>query len=327
MFRGWSLIIYGTAQPAYDGDTVHPTKYPSSPTTPIGGGFRGSNNNYLNNNNMISQKSQIRGSKKQSVALLGRKNKIKGKTKISQKNITTSRANNGFKKLAYQNQVTFGHAGPMTTTTSTMRPHITLNWNNLNQQWIKQSDLSVIPQKTANKAPKQVKENFSLPASIPSTSTISRIPNFFDHYEKIQHVFPEFHPYQESNNNKMTNHDQQLLSLSGTTIQTTPLPQITGTFNTFNSSLSSLDRNNGIKSDNNNNGYNNNKNNNNVNNNKPSRENSKLKLFLNVDIPEKKSSYTSSSNGKSQSINRLSTNQRNEKGTLIINQFTAWFYC
>lgn len=217
------MVIYGTSTPAQRDDPMPmvtklsqvPASQTGQPTTP---------KNTILLMNTKGPKSGSGGGKK--VPPMGftpaytiiappspanRKNKNKSKNKSLQKGTTIRplfAAVNSSKKLDYDsfvlaytvtsnNNRNMAGNGMMTT----MKP-----MNSLNQatagNWGKQS-LSAIPQKTAIKAPKQVKENGGATAT--GQTVMSRLPNLFEQYDKIQHIYPEFHPYQETSASSINN--------------------------------------------------------------------------------------------------------------------------
>lgn len=116
-----------------------------------------------------------------------------------------------------------GGGGGGSVTTSTIKPKMPFNNNsikkgNTNDNKFQQQSLTNSYEKIGVKAPKQVKENnntsllssssssvvasssSSLPSSSSSSSmgmkqTNQNIPRMFQQYEKIQQIFPEFHPW------------------------------------------------------------------------------------------------------------------------------------
>uniref|UniRef100_A0A336LB42 CSON007967 protein n=2 Tax=Culicoides sonorensis TaxID=179676 RepID=A0A336LB42_CULSO len=213
MFKGWSIILYGTSTPAQVGDPLVVSKMPSSPLpTPFNSITNNNSYNYgsfytkapsnvnngKNNNNKKQQQfgytpSYTGVSPSRGGGGSGKGNKNKNKNK--NKNSTTVRPNLSQSVNSYNNN---NNKNRVTTTMTTSKPRTTIGWNSLSNSWGKQQSLSVIPQKTAVKAPKQVKSNNESPPESPTV--ISRTLNLFDHYDKIQQIFPELQPYQDTTN-------------------------------------------------------------------------------------------------------------------------------
>lgn len=208
MFKGWSIILYGTSTPAQTGDPLAVSRIPSPPLPTSFNNVITNNNSYnygtiytkppsnVNSNNKNNKKQQFgytpaypsggRGGGGK-----GNKNKNGGKNKNKQ--VTTVRPN--ITSLS-------NNKNRISTTTTTTKPKTTISWNSLGNSWGKQQSLSVIPQKTAIKAPKQVK-NDSPPAVSPTVISRKNL-NLFEHYDKIQQIFPELQPYQDTTNSMIS---------------------------------------------------------------------------------------------------------------------------
>lgn len=207
MFKGWSIILYGTSTPAQTGDPLAVSRIPSPPLPTSFNNVITNNNSYnygtiytkppsnVNSNNKNNKKQQFgytpaypsggRGGGGK-----GNKNKNGGKNKNKQ--VTTVRPN----------ITSLSNNKNRISTTTTTKPKTTISWNSLGNSWGKQQSLSVIPQKTAIKAPKQVK-NDSPPAVSPTVISRKNL-NLFEHYDKIQQIFPELQPYQDTTNSMIS---------------------------------------------------------------------------------------------------------------------------
>lgn len=221
MFKGWSIILYGTSTPAQLGDPLVVSKIPSPPLPTSFNSIITNNNSYNSYNYGTiytkppsSVSSGNKNNKKQQFGYTpaypgaspgrgggggkGNKNKNGGKNKNKSQQLTTVRPN-FTQSYASSNNNNNSYNKNRVSTTS--KPKTTISWNSLGNAWSKQQSLSAIPQKTAVKAPKQVKNNDPPPPAAVSPTVISRKNlNLFDHYDKIQQIFPELQPYQDTTN-------------------------------------------------------------------------------------------------------------------------------
>lgn len=220
MFKGWSIILYGTSTPTQPGDPLVVSKMPSPPsptsfnsiisnnnsynsynygtlyTKPPSNGSGGSGSNKNNKNKQFgytpaygnSGSGRGNGGK-------GNKNKNGGKNKNKSQQLTTVRPN--FTQSYASSNTNSNSNNNKNRITTTTKPRTTIGWNSLNNGWNKQQSLSAIPQKTAVKAPKQVKNDDTVVS--PTVITRQNL-NLFDHYDKIQQIFPELQPYQDTTN-------------------------------------------------------------------------------------------------------------------------------
>lgn len=216
MFKGWSIILYGTSTPAQLGDPLVVSKIPSPPLPTSFNSIITNNNSYnsynygtiytkppsnVSSGNKNNKKQQFgytpaypganpaRGGGK------GNKNKNGGKNKNKSQQLTTVRPN--YTQSYASSNTNNSNKNRITTTT---KPKTTIGWNSLGNSWGKQQSLSVIPQKTAVKAPKQVKSDDPPPPVVTPTVISRKNLNPFDHYDKIQQIFPELQPYQDTTN-------------------------------------------------------------------------------------------------------------------------------
>lgn len=239
MFKGWSIILYGTSMAAQPGDPLVVSKIPSSPSPTSFNSIITNNNSYNSYNygtiytkppsSVTGSGNNNKNNKKQQFGYTpaysggngsgrgkGNKNKNGGKNKNKSQQLTTVRPN--FTQSYVSSNTNSNNNNNKNRGTTTTKPRTTIGWNSLNNGWNKQQSLSAIPQKMAVKAPKQVKND----ESVVSPTVISRQNlNLFDHYDKIQQIFPELQPYQDTTNSMNLYNTNNKNSFDKTTATTT----------------------------------------------------------------------------------------------------------
>lgn len=211
-FKGWSLILYGSALPPVKTDPPnvirHPTHAPNLILYPI---TKQPNNN--KNGRKQSQQQYGQTPSYSVVAPPRKNNKNKnGKNNSKKERLTTPRPNMTtllMRKYDY-NAYSVSNSNNRGTTLRPKQTNINLAADRKDKL---QPSYSVLHEKLAIKAPKQVKEHPYPTTSTAATtrsevynqSSNSRVmPNLFQKYEKIQHTYPEFHPYTGPRDSSMT---------------------------------------------------------------------------------------------------------------------------
>jgi hypothetical protein len=199
------LILYGSALPPVKSDPPnvirHPTHAPNVISYPITKQPKG------------GRKQQFGQTPSYSVPPRKNNKNKNGKNNNKKDRLTTPRPNMTtllMRKYDYNAYSVSGNNNRGTT----LRPKQS-NINLANGRNDKlQPSFSVLHEKSAIKAPKQVKEHpfattsttaATTKAEVYNQSSNSRmLPNLFQKYDKIQHTYPEFHPYTGPRDSSMT---------------------------------------------------------------------------------------------------------------------------